>query len=132
VATSLGQYTFSKCSSLTSVNVPALTNVGGYAFYNCALVSISLPSATSIDNSAFYGCSALTSLSLPASPPSLNSNVFYYTQDNNSASTLTILVPQGQVSAYTSAWSVMADTAALGDTYRYGDYHKRILITETP
>jgi hypothetical protein len=114
------------------VNVPALTNVGGYAFYNCALVSISLPSATSIGDYAFHGCYTLTSLSLPASPPSLSNGVFYYTKNNNSASTLTILVPQGQVSAYTSAWSVMADTAASGDTYRYGDDHKRILITETP
>jgi hypothetical protein len=45
---------------------------------------------------------------------------------------LTIRVPSGAVSAYTSAWGVSADTAANGNTGKYGSSHKWIVITDTP
>jgi hypothetical protein len=36
------------------------------------------------------------------------------------------------VSAYTGAWSVVADTAAGVNTATYGTDHKRIMIADTP
>jgi hypothetical protein len=65
--TSIGDYAFIFCTSLTSVDLPAATTIGSSAFYGCtSLTSISLPAATTIEYYAFYGCTSLTSISLPA------------------------------------------------------------------
>ena len=42
--TSLGEWAFSRCSSMVSIELPAgLTSLGGYAFYGCSsLTSIQL------------------------------------------------------------------------------------------
>jgi hypothetical protein len=53
--------------------------------------------------------------------------VFYYTV---SSGTITVSVPAGVVSAYTSAWGVDAETPASGNTSVYGDYHNAIIITD--
>jgi hypothetical protein len=35
--TSIGEYAFSDCSSLTSIKMPdSVTSIGSYAFYNCS------------------------------------------------------------------------------------------------
>jgi hypothetical protein len=49
--------------------------------------------------------------------------------DTESSGALTIHVPSGKVAAYTTAWGVSAETAAGGNTARYGEGHKRIVIT---
>ena len=65
-ATSIGDYAFDSCSSLTSVSFPNATSIGQYAFRSCSgLTSVSFPNATSIDNYAFNGCSGLTEVSSP-------------------------------------------------------------------
>ena len=65
-ATSIGDYAFDSCSSLTSVSFPNATSIGQYAFRSCSgLTSVSFPNATSIDNYAFNGCSGLTEVSFP-------------------------------------------------------------------
>ena len=47
VVTSIGEYAFYKCSSLTSVVIPStVTSIGIYAFYNCSsLTSIEIPNS---------------------------------------------------------------------------------------
>ena len=58
-ATSIGDYAFYNCSSLTSVTIPnSMTSIGDKAFYACnSLISITIPqSVTSISNDAFRGC----------------------------------------------------------------------------
>ena len=79
--TSIGAYAFSKCTSLTDINLsPTLTAIGSHAFYNCTLLSgITLPpSLTTIGDSAFDGCSSLEieDLALP-NLTSLGQNAFY-------------------------------------------------------
>jgi len=57
---------FEYCNSLKNITIPnTVTEIGGYAFYNCinSLTSINIPdSVTSIGNSAFANCGNLTSV----------------------------------------------------------------------
>ena len=72
--TSIGDYAFSDCSSLTSITIPnSVTSIGGGAFFYCSsLTSITLPnSVTSIGGSAFSRCSSLTSITIPNSLTSI-------------------------------------------------------------
>ena len=78
--TSIGDEVFHGCSSLTSITLPAgVTSIGNYAFCGCSsLTSITLPEGvTSIGESAFFGCSSLTSVTLPAGVTSIGRSVFY-------------------------------------------------------
>ena len=61
--TSIGNYAFHYCRSLTSITIPnSVTSIGESAFYSCSsLTSITIPnSVTSIGERAFDGCSSLT------------------------------------------------------------------------
>ena len=75
--TSIGEWAFNRCSSLTSVAIPN--------------------SVTSIGQSAFYGCNGLTSIvSNAVVPPALGNEVFTNTNSCN------VTVPCGSLEAYTS------------------------------
>ena len=66
--TSIGDSSFSGCSSITSIIVPnGVTSIGKYAFYNCSnLTSVTIAdSVTSIGYAAFENCTSLTSITLP-------------------------------------------------------------------
>lgn len=82
--TTIGNYAFSDCWSLTTANIAggsALTEMGYDVFAYCsALNSISLPNGiTELKSSVFYGCSSLTSAILPATLKSIGSSCFYGT-----------------------------------------------------
>lgn len=66
-ATSIGESAFSECSNLTSADFPAATSIGEFAFDVCSnLTSANFPAATSIGGAAFSECSSLTSADFPA------------------------------------------------------------------
>ena len=128
--TSIGEYAFSYCSSLTSLTLPKnVTSIGNYAFEGCSgLTSLSLPnSVTSIGLRAFQYCTGLTSLTLPNSltkiereafcgcsglssivseienPFAIDDDVFYnyfYYYLKDLYTTVTLVVPPGKKSAY--------------------------------
>ena len=77
--TSIGDYAFSSCTSLTSVTIPnSVTSIGNYAFRYCYdLTSVTIGnSVTSIEANAFSGCSGLTSVTIPNNVTSIGANAF--------------------------------------------------------
>ena len=78
--TSIGYYAFFYCSSLTSITISdSVTSIGNYAFFYCrSLTSITIPdSVTSIGNDAFSNCRSLTSITIPDSVTSIGNDAFY-------------------------------------------------------
>ena len=64
--TTINNYAFAYCTSLTSVSFPNCTSIGGHAFYHCdSLINISFPNCTTIGGSAFDNCDSLTKISFP-------------------------------------------------------------------
>ena len=65
--TSIGNSAFSRCSGLTSINIPnSITSIGEGAFSSCSgLTSVNIPnSVTSIGQGAFSNCSGMTSMTV--------------------------------------------------------------------
>ena len=113
--TSIGNWAFKNCGSLTSVTIPnSVTNIGNYAFQLCkGLTSVTIPnSVTSIGYSAFNGCSSLDSLAFESeTPASLESaSAFYSTND------CPLIVPCSAVDAYKTAWPTYADRITCSGT----------------
>ncbi|MCW4127763.1 leucine-rich repeat protein [Prevotella copri] len=78
--TSIGDYAFSSCRSLSEIVIPSsVTSIGKGAFSCCdSLSEIVIPSSvTSIGDRAFYGCCSLSEIVIPSSVTSIGDRAFY-------------------------------------------------------
>lgn len=79
--TSIGDYAFVCCSSLTSVNISnSVISIGDCAFAGCSgLISFNIPSSViSIGGNTFARCSGLTSINIPNSVTSIGEYAFCF------------------------------------------------------
>jgi hypothetical protein len=139
--TSIGNYAFSGCSSLTEVTIDnSVTSIGERAFHNCSsLTEVTIGNSvtsighgafsecssltevtignrvTSIGEWAFYECTSLTEVTnLNPTPQSIASNVFQYVD----LSRATLYVPAESIEAYRAAavWQDFGTIAACVST----------------
>jgi hypothetical protein len=97
---------FSGFTKLKSIHAPGLRSVGDYTFEGCtSLRSVDLPVATTFGSYTFLYCTSLAMIPLGATPPAMGSSTLF----NTGTTALTIKVPRGSVSDYTT-WK--ADNAA--------------------
>ena len=77
--TDIGKCAFSHCSSLSNIVIPdSVTSIGNDAFLRCSSLSniVISDSVTSIGNGAFLGCSSLSNIVIPDSVTSIGNYAF--------------------------------------------------------
>ena len=77
--TTIGDYAFATCLSLTSIAIPnTVTSIGSDAFYHCiGLTGVTIPnSVTILGEYAFSGCSRITSVTIGSAVNSIGRHVF--------------------------------------------------------
>ncbi len=78
--TSIGNYAFYGCDSITSIMIPdSVSSIGDCAFEDCfSLTSITIPdSVSSIGSSVFSGCTSITSITIPDGVINIGGYAFY-------------------------------------------------------
>jgi uncharacterized repeat protein (TIGR02543 family) len=111
--TQIGSSAFLNSPISTTITLPpGLTYIGQNAFKQSDIASIEIPSAvTYIGSAAFYNCALLTTVTVQAAtPPETFTNVFL-----NTDAALSIKIPAGTLSAYTSAYGWNAYTAKISE-----------------
>lgn len=102
IVTSIDEYTFYECSSLTSVVISeGVKDIGDNAFAGCSsLASIVIPNGvTNIGNNAFHGCSNLSSIIIPDGVTSIGYNTFW-----GCINLTSVIIPDGVTSIGANAF----------------------------
>ncbi|MCL2796942.1 MAG: leucine-rich repeat protein [Firmicutes bacterium] len=145
LVTSLGDYAFYYCAALKTVKLsPALTVIGQSTFYGCTQLSeVTLPDALkTIGDTAFNDCPYLRTVDIPASVTQIGVQAFRgcnnllvimhsdtpaAIQDGTfgvSVGVRGILVREGAVEAYKTAWSAYEEKVAAWD------FHNKWVIAD--
>ena len=109
--TSIGNGAFCGCSSLSSIEIPeGVTSIGNSAFADCSsLSSIEIPEGvTSIGNGAFYGCSSLSSIEIPEEVTSIENFAFA-----GCSSLSSIEIPEGVTSIGNNAFEYCSSLSSI-------------------
>jgi hypothetical protein len=109
--TSIGNWAFNGCSSLTSVVIPeGVTSIGDLAFNGCSsLTSVVIPEGvTSINDGAFYKCSSLTSIVIPEGVTYIGREAFRYC-----SSLTSVVIQEGVTSIGDSAFCYCSSLASV-------------------
>ena len=103
--TSIGEYAFYNCTSLTEITIPdSVTSIGEYAFYKCtSLTAITIPDGvTSIRKGTFSGCTSLTEITIPDSVTDIEGRQYdgfsYYGAFSGCTSLMEITIPDSVTS----------------------------------
>ena len=101
--TSIGEYAFSHCSGLTSIEIPnSVTSIGAGAFYGCkTLVYVKIPEGiTIIEGETFCHCESLVSIDIPDNVTRIYGSAF-----SNCYRLERILIPKAVTRIYDSTFS---------------------------
>ena len=115
--TSIGDWAFQSCNSLTSITIPdSVTSIGTMAFEDCSsLTSITIPdSVTSIDRHAFFVCRKLNQINVDTANTaysSVNGVLF------NKEKTKLIRYPEGKAD---TSYSIPDGVTSIGNSAFYG------------
>ena len=113
-ATTIGNWAFGYCSSLTSVTIPdSVTTIGDWVFYECSsLTSVTIPdSVTTIGEYAFYYCRSLTSVTIPDSVTTIGAGAFAWCSSLKSVYCKTVTPPTA-ILDYWGEWDAFDDNAS--------------------
>ena len=100
--TSIGEGAFNGCNKLTSITIPdSVTSIGAGAFKDCrSMRSIAIPnSVTSIEDYAFVDCRLLRSIAIPDGITSIGAGTFY-----NCSSLTSVTIPDSVTTIGNSAF----------------------------
>jgi hypothetical protein len=110
-AKTMGMRVFDGCVALATVNLPEMTSFQQNAFRGCAgLATINLPKVEVIGSQAFNGCVSLATLTLGLAPPvigtgTINGSLEIFSGAATSPRTITIKAPQLILYREISPWT---------------------------
>ncbi|MDE5864789.1 MAG: leucine-rich repeat domain-containing protein, partial [Lachnospiraceae bacterium] len=120
--TTIGDYSFAGCNSLTSITIPeGVTTIKCGAFYLCSsLTSITIPSSvTTIEEDTFMDCSSLTSITIPEGVTTIQPDTF-----SGCSSLTNITIPSSVTAILENAFSGCSNLTSItvpSNVTRIGD-----------